>query len=140
MPRKTSSTPALDTPSQTVKQGIFWLPNDAPWGGFINVTVNDVEKAEFHAWYDENTQHVNSMLDDLLGEGMKYGVAYDRENECYIVTLTGGLVEKANLRCCVTSRAGTWADANALAVWKHYILCAGNYGDLLATGRKRSWG
>ena len=140
MPRKTKSTPALDTPEQNIEQGKFWLANDAPWGGFINVTVNDVEKAEFHLWYDENLQHVNSMLDDLLADGMKYGVAFDRENDCYIVTLTGGLVEAANLRCCVTSRAGTWADANALATWKHYILCAGNYGDLLATGRKRSWG
>lgn len=140
MPRKTSSTPKLDTPEQTVKQGIFWLPNDAPWGGFINVTVNDAEKAEFHIWQAENTAHIAGMMDDLLAEGMKYGVAYDRENECYIVTLTGGLVEKANLRCCVTSRAGTWSDADALAVWKHYVLCAGNYGDLLTTGRKRSWG
>jgi len=140
MPRKSNSTPKLDTPEQNVSQGKFWLSNDAPWGGFINVTVNDAEKGEFHAWYDEHSQDVNQMLDDLLAEGMKYGVSFDRENDCYIVTLTGGLVEKANLRCCVTSRASTWADTNALAVWKHYILCAGNYGDLLTTGRKRSWG
>jgi len=140
MPRKSASVPSLDTPDKAVKQGIFWLDNDAPWGGFINVVVTDAEKGEFHEWYDENADHVNPMMDDLLAEGMKYGVSFDRENECYIVTLTGGLVEKANLRCCVTSRAGTWADANALAVWKHYILCAGNYGDLLTSGRKRSWG
>lgn len=140
MPRKTKSSPSLDTPEKNVAQGKFWLANDAPWGGFINVTINDNEKGEFYAWYDENSQVVNGMLDDLLAEGMKYGVAFDRENDCYIVTLTGGLVENANLRCCVTSRAGTWADANALSVWKHYIFLEGNYGDLLATGRKRSWG
>lgn len=140
MPRKTSSTPKLDTPEQTVKQGKYWLPNDAPWGGFINVAVSEAEKTAYHEWADENLQHVPSMLDDLVAEGMKYGIAYDRENECYIVTFTGGLVDKANLRCCVTSRAGTWAEADSLAVWKHYILCAGNYGDLLTTGRKRSWG
>jgi hypothetical protein len=116
------------------------LANDAPWYGFINVTVTDAEKEEFHVWYSENSQHVNSMLDDLLAEGMKYGCSYDRENECYVATLTGNLVEKANLRACVTSRAGNWADVNALAVWKHYILCAGEYGDLLTSGRKRSWG
>lgn len=140
MTRTKQSTPKLDTPGQNVTQGKFWLPNDAPWGGFINVTITDAEKGEYHAWVDENRQNVPSMLDDLVADGMKYGIAFDRENDCYIVTLTGGLVEKANLRCCVTSRAGTWADADALAVWKHYILCAGNYGDLLTTGRKRSWG
>jgi hypothetical protein len=80
------------------------------------------------------------MLDDLLADGMKYGCSYDKENECYVVTFTGKLVSNADLRCCVTTRAGTWADANALAVWKHYILCACNYDDLLTIGRKRSWG
>jgi len=140
MPRTKKSSSSFDTPERNVQQGKFWLTNDAPWGGFINVTVTDVEKDEFGVWYDENAQHVNSMLDDLLAEGMKYGVSYDQENQCYIVTLTGALVEKSNLRCCVTSRAGSWADANALSCWKHYVLCAGNYGDLLTTGRKRSWG
>lgn len=140
MPRKSKSIPDLDTPEKTVKQGIFWLPNDAPWGGFINVSLNEGDKAAFHLWYDQNADAVAHMLDDLLAEGMKYSVAYDRENECYITTLTGGLVQGANLRCAVTSRAGTWGDADALTVWKHFILCAGNYGDLLATGRKRNWG
>jgi hypothetical protein len=140
MPRKTSSTPKLDTPTQTVKQGKFWLPNDAVWGGFINVTVKDAEKEEFLSWLVDHAKDVPSMLDDLIAEGMKYGVAFDRENECYIVTLTGALIDGANVRCCVTSRAGTWGDCDALAAWKHYIFLDGNYGDLLTTGRKRNWG
>lgn len=140
MPRPKKSVPSLDIPSQTVQQGKFWLPNDAPWGGFINVSLNDGDKQAFHTWYDVNANEVASMLDDLLGEGMKYSAAYDHENQCYIVTFTGGLVAGANLRCAVTSRSGTWGECNALAVWKHFVLCAGNYGDLLATGRKRNWG
>jgi len=140
MPRKPKSSPSVDTPDKNVAQGKFWLPNDAPWGGFLNVSLTDADKAEFHSWYVEHKHDVTAALDDLMAEGMKYSVAYDRENECYITTFTGGLVEGANLRCAVTSRAGTWAECSGLAVWKHYILCAGNYGDLLATGRKRNWG
>lgn len=140
MPRTKSSTPKLDTPSQTVQQGKFWCSNDAPWGGFINVSVSDEEKSQFEDWLVENAQDVSKRLDDLIGEGIKYGIAYDRENQCYIVTLTGSLVPKANLRCCVTSRAGTWNECDALAVWKHFVLCDGDYGDLLTSGRKRSWG
>lgn len=140
MPRAKKSSPSVDTPEKNISQGKFWLPNDAPWGGFINVNLNDGDKGGFHDWDLTNREDVPNLLDDLLAEGMKYSAAYDQENECYIVTFTGGLVEGANLRCAVTSRASTWAECNALAVWKHYILCAGNYGDLLATGRKRSWG
>lgn len=140
MPRKTRSTQGSDSQDVETVQGKFWLPNDAPWGGFINVTLSDGDKNDFHAWDDENRRNVPGLMDDLISDGMKYGVAYDRANSCYIVTLTGALIEKANLRCCVTSRAGTWAESDSLAVWKHLILCDGNYGDLLATGRKRSWG
>lgn len=140
MARPKKSSPSIDTPDKNVEQGKYWLTNDAPWGGFINVSINDNEKAEFHAWADENAQHVVTMLEDLLNEGMKYGAAYDRENQCYIVTLTGGLVLGSNLRCCVTTRAGTWSEANTLAVWKHYVFVQEDYGDLLTTGRKRSWG
>lgn len=140
MPRSKKSIPSLDTPDKTIKQGKFWLSNDAPWGGFINVSLTDSDKEEFESWLVEHAAEVPSMLDDLLGEGMKYGCAYDRENQCYIATLTGALIEKSNVRCCVTSRAGTWREADALTVWKHYILCAGDYGDLYASGRKRNWG
>jgi len=140
MPRSSTSKNKLDTPQTNTKQGKFWCSNDAPWGGFINVTVSDEEKSQFQEWLVTNAVHVPGMLDDLVGEGMKYGVAFDRENACYIVTFTGALIEKSNVRCCVTSRAGTWSECDALAVWKHFVLCAGNYGDLLATGRKRNWG
>lgn len=140
MARKSKSSPNLDTPEQNVQQGKFWLTNDAPWGGFINVAISDAEKAQFQEWYVEQAVHVPQMVDDLLAEGMKYGISYDRENQCYIVTLTGALVVGSNLRCCVTTRAGTWAEADALASWKHYVLCGEDYGDLLTTGRKRSWG
>lgn len=140
MPRSKTKFPSKETPPAEVTQGKFWVTNDAPWGGFINVTINDNEKAEFHAWADENAQDVPVMLDDLMSEGMKYGCAYDRENQCYVVTLTGGLVLGSNLRCCVTTRAGTWAEANTLAAWKHYVFVQEDYGDLLTTGRKRAWG
>lgn len=140
MPRKKSSTPALDTPDQVVQQGKYWLTNDAPWYGFINISLTDVEKDEFDLWYEENAKEVNTHLDDIIGEGMKYGCAYDRENECYIVTFTGCLMLGGNMRACVTSRAGNWAEANALSVWKHLIHAGGDYGDYLTTGKKRSWG
>ena len=120
MPRK-KSTPKLDTPEQNVEQGRWWLPNDAVWFGFMNVSLSDGEKSEFHVWHDQNSLEVNHYLEDLVGEGMKYSAAWDAENECFIVTFTGALLKGANTRCATTSRAGTWAEANALAVWKHFV-------------------
>lgn len=140
MPRK-KSTPALDTPEQTVIQGKFWTANDAVWGGFINISISDSEKDEFHNWEVEHSHEVASYLEDLLAEGMKVGISYDRENECAIMTLTGSLISGSNHRWCMTTRAKDLGDVSALTVWKHYVLCGGNYDDLMPrTGRKQSWG
>lgn len=140
MPRKKTTTPKLDTPDQNVTQGKWWADNDAPWFGFANVTLNDGDKEAFYAWFTENAAHYGAMLEDIINEGMKYSCAYDRENECFVVTFTGCLVERSNTRAASSTRAGTWREADALAVWKHFVLLGENYGDLLTTGRKRSWG
>lgn len=130
MPRKTSTPKeALDTPANNVPQGRFWLPNDAPWGGFVNIQLTDEQKAEFHAWLAENKQHVAGYLDDHLGDGIKFGASYDRQNEACVVTYAGALMGKSNHRYCVTSRAGTLDQAIALAVWKHEVLAQGDYGN-----------
>jgi len=140
MPRAGSKSPKPAKSPKVVTQGTYWLPNDAEWFGFVNVSLDDDQKVAFELWYAENEAEINHYLEDIVGEGMKYGYAYDRENECGIVSFTGCLWAGSNLRACVTSRAATWADANALAVFKHVVLVNCDYGDLMANGRKRSWG
>lgn len=123
-----------------IKQGKWWLAQDAPWGGFINVRVDDEQKADYEVWLGEHPNECWVMLEDLLGEGMKVGFAYDRENECFILTFTGALVKGSTERYCLTTRAGTFGDVVALATWKHFQLLKEEYGSLKANGRKMSWG
>jgi hypothetical protein len=136
-PKKTSAT--LSTSQQT-KVGKWQAEKDAPWGGFINIRVDEEQKEQFHQWCAENPEEGWRITDDLLAQGMKVGFAYDTENECYIMTLTGTLVEGSTERYCVTSRAGTLGDVIALSAWKHVVLVAGAYGDLRANGRLNNWG
>lgn len=140
MPRKKSTSPNLDTPAQNIEQGKWWVANDAPWYGFANVSLNEGDKEAFYAWLEENAADCPALLEDIVNEGMKYSCAYDRENECFLVTFTGCLVQGSTTRAATVTRAGTWREADALAVWKHYELLAEDYGSLLTTGRKRNWG
>jgi len=139
VPRKKSTTaPATAEPTE---QGIYWLPNEAAWGGFINVRLDDEQKQAFLAWLADNHQTVHVLLDDVLGQGMKVGFGYDRENRCYIVTFTGALVGGSNERYCATSRAGTLTECLGLAAWKHFYLCDGDYGNFKPrTSSMMSWG
>jgi len=139
MPRKKKDPSGAKT--ESVVQGVFWLPNDAAWGGFINVRLDDEQKQTFIEWFEEGDGTVHVYLEDILAEGMKVAFAYDRENQCHIVTFTGALVGGSNERYCATSRAGTLTECLALAVWKHVHLAAGDYGSYRpASGKLNNWG
>lgn len=139
MPRKAKTPEYMQEPAK-LPQGKYWLPSDNPWGGFINIRIDEAQKAEFHLWCEANPDEGWRILTDVLGQGMKVTLAYDNENECYILSFLGALVEGSTERYCVTSRTGTLGDVIALAGWKHEVLVAGRYGDLRSTGRMNNWG
>lgn len=132
--------PKESTKTTPKAEGRWSTNNDSPWGGFINVRLDDEQKADYEVWVSENPNEPWRLLDDLLGEGMKVGFSYDSENECYILTFTGALVDGSTERYCLTSRAGTLPDVVAVGTWKHFVLLKQNYGDLRANGRKNNWG
>ena len=124
-----------------IEQGEYWTPNDATWGGFINVKLDDEQKQDFLVWFGERVEPLDRDLCDLLDEGMKVTFAYDRENQCFTCTFTGALVGNSNERYVTTSRAGTFTECMALALWKHIKLADGDYGNFRpATGQLNNWG
>jgi hypothetical protein len=132
---------AVDEPKPEIQQGIYWTDNDAAWGGFINIRLDDEQKSSFHAWFGEYSSTVAGFIEDVLAEGMKVSMSYDRENQCHIATFTGALVRNSNERYVTTSRAGTLNESLGLAVWKHFFLADGDYGNYKPrTSTLMSWG
>ena len=123
------SSPKVVLPSTTERQP-YYLPNDAPWGGFINIRLDEEQKGEFFEWMAAHVAHYPAYFDDLIGAGLKATFSYDVENDCYILALQGGLVgSMSGSRFVSTSRAGTMSEVIALTVWKHIILTEGDYGN-----------
>lgn len=139
MPRKPSTKSPQKSPEIPV--GKYWLADEAPWGGFINIKLDDDAHDAFDSWYANNMATVTDVFTELLGEGVKIGFAYDTANQCFIVTFTGALVDGDAARYCMTTRAGTWAECLGLAVWKHTVMAKGNYRDFLPrSGTFKTWG
>lgn len=137
-PKKTKTT-LPEKPA--VHRGAYWLPNDATWGGFINMRLDDEQRGDFNVWFSENSVEISRLLDDAVGDGVKFGLAYDDEHECYISTFTGALVGGSNERYTCTSRAATMVEAIGLAAWKHFVLTQGDYGNFKpANATFMSWG
>jgi hypothetical protein len=113
----------------------YLLDNEAPWGGFINIRLDDEQTEQFFAWYEENKPNVAPYFDEMLGAGIKASVSYDAAHQCYVMALTGALMGSTpKSRFCSTSRASTLPEVTALSVWKHVVLARGDYGNYRPKG------
>lgn len=121
----------------------YWLETDAAWGGFINIRFDDERAELFRAWLRGDGKDYARLVDDLIGAGAKVTLAYDEENQCYIVSVAGALcTEQPKFRFSTSSRAGSMAEALAMAVYKHYFIAEGDYTPFRPTkiGNGMNWG
>lgn len=111
------------------------------WGGYINIRIDAETKAKYAAWIVSDGSGFWSLLEDTLSEGMKYGLSYDAENNCYIATFTGCGVSNSADRFCLTARSDRFEDATGLLVYKHSVICGGDWGNYRPrTGFVDNWG
>ena len=140
MPRPKAKKPIEKDPIPRSKYGAD--PSEEPdWGGYINIKIDAETKAKYAAWVEGDGSAFWSLLEDTLSEGMKYGLSYDHENDCYIATFTGCGVVGFNSRYCLSARSDRFEDATALLVFKHAIICEGNWGNFRPSrGTVDNWG
>lgn len=139
MPRKKSRSPRNEPAVPVTPE--FYAPNDASWGGFINVTLTEADRDKFYEYLESGAIDPLTCLAELVDEGLKVGISYDFQDACYVLSMTGALLDVGGSRWCVTSRSPVLAECVILAFWKHFIFCERSYGDIYAvTGRKRTWG
>lgn len=131
---------AKATAKPSVQHGMYFCDPEAVWGGFINIRLDDEQKALFFEWLEGNAQFVSGYIEDLLGEEAKVTIVYDLANQCYVVTVAGTLVGGSTERYVSASRAGTLPEAFALTAWKHFVLAEGDYGNYRTNGSMLSWG
>jgi len=131
---------AKATPTPKVQHGIYYCDAEAVWGGFINIRLDDEQKAQFYAWLEGNSQFISGYIEDLLGEEAKITIVYDIANQCYVVTVAGTLVGGSTERYVSSSRAATLPETLALTAWKHFVLAEGDYGNYRTNGSMLSWG
>jgi hypothetical protein len=115
--------------------GVRRIQKSDEWGGFAQVNLDESRREEFELWASEMGEGIYRELDDALGSGLKFTMAYDGKNECYIASLTGR-PDSSGVRaftCCLSARAGTFAEAIALLMYKHVALLHLDWWDAVNT-------
>lgn len=108
------------------------------WGGFVQVSIDEAHRDEFDLWVSETGEAVYRELDDALGSGIKFTMAYDGANQCYIASLTGrpDINGVRPFTCCLSARGGTFAEAIALVMYKHCSLLHYDWWDAVNEPKK----
>lgn len=119
MPRKSSKNENLSN------------AKEIKWGGFIDIRLDEDQKAAFRVWALDNEETVWTDFAEIVSGGFKYGLSYDSENDCWIATFTASGENLMGLRdrYCLTARAPAWQTALALLVYKHVEIAHGNWGE-----------
>jgi len=120
MPRAKGNSAKPSEPLSSVG-GVRRIQKSDEWGGFVQVSIDNAHREEFDIWAMEAGEGVWRELDDALGSGLKFTMAFDGANQCYIASLTGR-PDFAGVRpftCCLSARGGTFAEAITVLMSKH---------------------
>jgi len=111
------------------------IQKEDQWGGFAQVNLDESKREEFELWASEMGEAVYRELDDALGSGLKLTMAYDGKNQCYIASLTGrpDIAGVRDFTCCLSARAGTFAESLALLMFKHVALLHYDWWDAVSS-------
>jgi len=112
--------------------------SDVPWGGYVDLRLDEDDKQQFAVWSEAEQQSFWLDFVELLGKGFKFGLSYVMEDDCYLASFTahGERVIGLNDRYCLTARAPTWEQAVMLLVFKHLVMARGNWGNFKPKSRK----
>jgi len=114
---------------------------DGEWGGFCNVRMSEEDKRDFATWWTDEEDMIDAYLGQVLIEGMKYSLAYDHQNGCFIATFTGTAYGTTNFVCSLSARAGSQQEATALLLYKHGVRAKGDWQPFMDAGKGGySWG
>lgn len=140
MPRK--ETTRADKPNPATHQ-IRAGEKEDEWGGFVQCNLSPLDKALYDQWYGENHEHIDRLIDEHLGSGLKLSVVFDGAHNSYIASYTGrpNTDEAFAFRCTLSARSGEYMEALALLVYKHNVVMGGDWTPYLVNGSKLpNWG
>jgi hypothetical protein len=124
--------------SKSIETGTPVKASDVPWGGYVDLRLDDDDKQQFGVW--SVSEHESFWLEfmELLGKGFKFGLSYVAEDDCYLASFTahGERLIGLNDRYCLTARAPAWEQAVMLLIFKHLVMARGNWGNFKPKSRK----
>lgn len=100
---------------------------------FVVIDWQEKHEAMFDDWQRKHANDWHMKITDMLADQYKFGLTWDDNNACYIVSVTCRDEKATNAGLCFTARSDDWTEAMQIAVFKHYEIS----GEDWTTGKKK---
>lgn len=96
----------------------------AGWTKFVDIPLAGYAPEQvFGAFDDEDS--FNEGVTQLLAAGYRVGLSFNAANDAFVCSVTCKADSDPNAGCTFTAFAGSWRDAIAVALFKHYNVAGG---------------
>lgn len=112
---------------------------EQPFKGFVNINLNLDRKQAFHSW-DLGEVELFTLLGEVVDDLYRVSFSSANDGNAVMCALTCRDTGSLNAGWCMTSRAPTWQEALRVALWKHMVLCDGDWSEYFEGDVDDSWG
>ena len=105
----------------------------AEWMSFVPCELREADKPAFLLWYGGDDRVIFRLLDDAIGEGLKFALTFDIRNNCYVASISGrpSPTQDYDWNATLTGRGGTIPESMAVLFYKHIVLLEGDWFERL---------
>lgn len=105
----------------------------AEWMSFVPCELREADKPAFLLWYAGDDRVIFGLLDEAIGEGLKFAITFDIRNHCYVSSLSGrpSPTQDYDWNATLTGRGSTIPEAMAVLFYKHTVIMEGDWFDRL---------
>lgn len=108
----------------------------ATWVAFKNIPLSEAQLDAFDHW-DTHDEDVWILVTDVIQAGYKLSITYNAGNDTFSASLTGPGGGDKRQHFTVSAFAETWYEATRMLMYKHHVICEGDWSKAEETGGRR---
>lgn len=111
-------------------------PQVREWLGFRDIRLTPEQDDAFDHW-DMEDEDVLVFLQESVTSGYKFTLVYNKQNDSYSASFTGGIGCGANAGYTLSAFSDSWFEAVKLLVFKHSVIADGDWSATALPARQR---
>lgn len=106
------------------------------WVSFKDIPLTEAQLDAFDHW-DTHDEDVWILVTDVIQAGYKLSLTYNSGNDTFSASITGSGGGDPRQHFTVSGFAETWYEAVRLLMYKHHVICEGDWSKATQSGGRR---